>query len=298
MKRFFCLFLLAAFTGHTINAQQQPHAALRNKLQTLITSHSAVTGVSLLLIENRSMMTINNVYEYPMQSTFKFPLAMYVLDNVDKGKLQLDQKVHVTKADMHKNTWSPLAKKYPDGNVDIPLAELLRYTISESDNNACDILFKLVKGTKPVEQYIYSLGVKDISIKATEAQMATGWKVQYTNWVNPSAMTTLLEGVYKRKYLSDKSSALLIKLMTESSNSDTRIKGMLPKGAVVAHKTGTSDTNKEGLTAATNDIGIITLPNGKHLAIAVYVCDNKEPMQNGEKLIAEIARAAYDEYSK
>lgn len=286
--------LILTFSVLASNAQ---HTEFKTKIQTLITAHSAITGVSVLLIENKSMFNVNNMYNYPMQSTYKFPLALYVLDNVDKGKLKLDQKIHIGKTDLRKNTWSPLADKYPNGNIDLTLEQLLQYSVSQSDNNACDILFKLVKGTKPVNQYIHSLGIKEIAIAATEAEMAKAWKVQYTNWTNPLSMVTLLEGLYHRKYISEKSSALLMRLMTESTN-DARIKGMLPKGTIVAHKTGTSDTNIEGITAATNDIGIITLPNGKHLAIAVYVCDNKEPKEAAEKLIAEITRAAYNEYSK
>ena len=62
--------------------------------------------------------------------------------------------------------------------------------------------------------------------------------------------------------------------MTETTTGPKRIKGLLPADAVVAHKTGTSPTNSEGLSPATNDVGIITLPNGKHIAIAIFVCNS------------------------
>lgn len=287
------IVLLAATT-----ARAQQFKELNAKLQKIVTTHSAVTGIAIRHIESKKLVTINNVYNYPMQSTFKFPLAMYILDNVDKGKMKLTQKVHITKADLKPKTWSPLREKHPEGNIDLTLAELLEYTVSKSDNNTCDILFKLAGGPKVVDKYIHSLGVKDMAIAATEAQMATSWKVQYTNWTFPESMTILLDGLYNKRFLSEGSSNFLIKLMTESANSEKRIKGMLPKGTKVAHKTGTSDTNKEGITAATNDVGIITLPNGKHLAIAVYVCDSKEKPEMGEQIIAEIAKAAYDEFSK
>ena len=65
-------------------------------------------------------------------------------------------------------------------------------------------------------------------------------------------------------------------------------------GTVVAHKTGSSDTNDKGITAATNDIGIITLPNGKHFAIAVYVSDSSEKSDVNEKIIAEICKSVWD----
>lgn len=282
----------------TTTASAQQFKELNTKLQKIVTTHSAVTGIAIRHIENKKLVTINNVYNYPMQSTFKFPLAMCILDNVDKGKLKLTQKVHISKADLRPKTWSPLREKYPNGNVDLTLAELLEYTVSKSDNNTCDILFKLAGGPKVVDKYVHSLGVKDIAIVATEVQMATAWKVQYTNWTFPESMTILLDGLYNKRFLSESSTSFLMKLMTESANSEKRIKGLLPKGTKVAHKTGTSDTNKEGITAATNDVGIITLPNGKHLAIAVFVNDSKESPEMNEKIIAEVAKAAYDEFGK
>ncbi|MGZ3836350.1 MAG: serine hydrolase, partial [Mucilaginibacter sp.] len=96
------------------------------------------------------------------------------------------------------------------------------------------------------------------------------------------------------KALSKSSNEFLWKIMTETSTGPHRIKGLLPQGAIVAHKTGTSGTNDEGLTPATNDVGIITLPNGKHLAIAVLVCNSKADETTRDGVIAQIAKAAWD----
>ena len=73
---------------------------------------------------------------------------------------------------------------------------------------------------------------------------------------------------------------------------------MLPAGTPVAHKTGTSGTNDKGLSAATNDVGIIILPNGQHLAVAVFITDSYDPVTTRELAIARIAKAAYDEFAK
>jgi beta-lactamase class A len=84
--------------------------------------------------------------------------------------------------------------------------------------------------------------------------------------------------------------------MIETKTGANRIKGHLPSGTVVAHKTGTSTTVR-GVTAATNDIGIVRLPDGRHLAIAVFVADAKMDLAAREAIIARIARAAWDHYS-
>ena len=128
--------------------------------------------------------------------------------------------------------------------------------------------------------------------------MASAWEVQYTNWGKPADLVQLLDIFYSGKALSKTSNDFLMKIMTETTTGPHRIKGLLPKDAVVAHKTGTSPTNAEGLTPATNDIGIITLPNGKHLAIAIMVCNSKADEATREAVIAKIAKAAWDHYGK
>ena len=86
--------------------------------------------------------------------------------------------------------------------------------------------------------------------------------------------------------------------MKETSTGVNRLKGQLPKGTVVAHKTGSSGTNKDNLTEAVNDIGIVFLPNGKHFFISVFLTNSKENEETNEKIIADIAKVAYDYFSK
>lgn len=275
--------------------KEKAKAALTKKLERLIAAHDGKVGVAVLGLEDRDTLVLHNDYHYPTLSVYKFPLAMAVLHAVDEGKLSLDQQVHIGKDDL-RDTWSPLREKYPEGNVDISVHELLKYTISQSDNNTCDVLFRLMGGTKPVDAYIHGLGVKHLSIAATEAEMSD-WDVQYTNWSEPLEMVDLLDILFYHKALSGKSTALLLQLMTATENSPKRILGQLPEGTVVAHKTGTSDTNDAGLTAATNDAGIITLPNGKHVAIAVFISDTHQSGEANERLIAEISRAVFDYFA-
>jgi len=214
---------------------------------------------------------------------------------VDKGKYKLDQKIHVKKAQLDQETHSPMRDKRPNQDFDITIGELLSYSVSESDNNACDILFELAGGTKKVNDYIHSLGVKDIAIVATEKEMKAGWDVQYTNYARPSAYLQLLQIAYGRKKLSKASHDFLWKTLTEGPTGLKRIKGQLPKGTVVAHKTGTSGTNK-GIVAATNDAGIMELPNGKAIAVVVFVSDAAADMDTRELVIARIAKAVWDYY--
>jgi beta-lactamase class A len=130
-------------------------------------------------------------------------------------------------------------------------------------------------------------------IRDTEMALGRDWSAQYKNWATPEGAITVLRAFQESRGLSGPSFEVLLKFLTESQSFPTRIKGLLPPGTVVAHKTGSSGV-RDGVAAATNDIGIGTLPDGRHLAIAVFVSDSKASGEARDRVIAKIARAAWD----
>jgi len=213
---------------------------------------------------------------------------------VDERVLTLDEKVRVEAGDLvPAKVHSPVRDKYPQGGVELSVGELLRSTLVESDGTTSDVLLRLVGGPGRVNEYLRGLGVEGIVVATTEKEMAGGELVQYRNWATPLAMLKLLRALNEGRGLSARGDALLLQLMEESVTGPRRLKGLLPAGTVVAHKTGTSNT-AAGLTRATNDVGIITLPDGRHLAVAVFVSDSRAGEETRERVIAEIARAAWD----
>lgn len=268
---------------------------LRQKIQKIVATKNATIGISIIGNNAKDTLSINGDKHLPMQSVYKFPIALAVLSEVDKGKLSLNQKINITKEDLHQNTWSPIREKYPNGTT-LSLSEVIKYTVSDSDNIGCDILLKLLGGTKKVEDYFYSINFKNISIKATEEEMHKEWNVQFQNWITPKAASELLELFYynKKKLLSKESHNFIWKVMSETWTGNKRLKGKLPIGTIVAHKTGTSDTNSEGLTPAVNDIGIIFTKNGHFFIISIFVTNSKESAETNEKIIADIAKLTWD----
>lgn len=275
----------------------EQHTALRTQWQDITAPFKGTVGIALVDLESGDTLTLHNAHHYTMHSVYKFPLAMAILQKADSGALDVDDVLFVDKDELRPETWSPLRDSFPTG-TDITVGGLLQYSVSMSDNNACDILFRLAGGPGAVNNYVHNLGISDMAIATNEYEMTKGWDIQYTNWSTPYAMASLLDIFYKRKNLSAKSSDLLMRLLVESSNSDNRLKGQLPDSMVVAHKTGTSGTNAEGMMAAVNDAGIITLPNGKHIALVVFITDTKAEFEDSEKLIAQIAKASVDYFSK
>jgi beta-lactamase class A len=287
------LFMVHSIPGVAV-AQMD---SLRRTIEQIVGCAEGKIGVALQGLENNDTLTIDGNGKYPMQSVYKFPLALAVLSQVDKGTLSLDQQIYLKKSDLLPNTWSPLREKHPQGNINVCLDELLSYTVTESDNNGCDILFRLIGGTDVVDQYVHHLGITNIAIATTEEEMHKDWNVQYTNWSTPAAMCQLLRMFYQDSILSRKSQDYLWHAMESTETGPGRIKGLLPPGTIVAHKTGSSGTNDLGIAAATNDAGIVALPNGKHVALVVFVSDSPADEKTRDNFIARIAKAVWDTFS-
>ena len=292
MKKIKLLFLL--ISGFVF-AQQ---TTLDKKINMIVKGKNATVGISVLGIENGFTYTKNAEKKLPMQSVFKFHIAATVLDFVDKGKLSLDQKIMLTSQNLLKNTWSPLREKYGEGGVEITLAEVLEATVAKSDNNGCDIMLNLLGGTEPVQKFIDSKGIKGFQIKFSEAQMHQDWSAQYENYSTMNSATTLLKKFYDGKLLSKKSTDYLMKVMLTTSTGVKKLIEQLPKNTPVARKTGSSGKNDAGLTGAENEIAIVTLPNGKHYAIAVFVSNSMESEETNCKMISDISKVVYDYFNK
>lgn len=292
------LLTIAFLPQHARPSRQASLSELRPRLQEIADTSKGRVGAAVALLETGDEVSLNADGRFPMQSVYKLPIAMAVLRLADAGSLKLDDKVRVTEDDivppkMH----SPLRDKHPKGNVELSVMELLRLMMIESDGTACDVLLRVAGGAGRVGEYLRGLGLEEVSVATTEKEMAGAPEVQYRNWASPRGMLKLLRTLHEGRGLSAESRALLLRLMTESVTGPRRLKGMLPEGTSVAHKTGTSGT-VAGLTRATNDVGIITLPDGRHLAVVVFVADSTAPAEVREGVIARIARAAWDQQTR
>jgi beta-lactamase class A len=227
----------------------------------------------------------------PMQSVFKLPLTITVLHAVEQGKFSLDQPIRFLPEDRIPHTYSPLQDKYPNANVDIPLRELIRLSVSESDNGATDVLMRILGGSKAVDGYIASIGITGFHIENGEDTLQLGDN-QYRNWWEPASAVALLRRLADDPPLTPAHTALLLGWM-RSSPTGQRLRLKLPPGTAVAHKSGSSFLDA-GLAHATNDIGLIALPDGRLLAVAVFVTDSTADAATRERVIARIGRAAYD----
>jgi beta-lactamase class A len=270
--------------------------SLAERFAQIAASSGGRLGVCAAAVEGGAAQELNGNERFPMQSVYKLPISMAVLDQVERKTLTLNQKVTFHARDMAGVGFhSPLRDKYPKGGVSLSVRDLIRAAIVDSDGIASDALYTLAGGGARITAYLRGLGIRDIDVATTERQMFADRtrKTQYRNSATPCGAVALLRALQNGRGVSASARELLLRDMADSIPGAKRLKGQLPAGTVVAHKTGTDGTF-DGLTRATNDIGLITLPDGRHLAVAVFVKDSTADQAAREAAIAAAGRAAYD----
>ena len=261
MKAYF-IAILTLFTCIATVVRAQQMSELKNRIDSLLNGKKATVGIAVWT-DKGDMLRYNDHVHFPLLSVFKFHVALAVLDKMDKQSISLDSIVSIKASQMLPNTYSPLRKKFPDQDFTITLRELMQYSISQSDNNACDILIEYAGGIKHINDYIHRLSIDSFNLSETEDGMHSSFEAVYRNWSTPSAMARLL-------------------------------RGMLPAKTVVGHKTGSSDRNADGMKTADNDAGLVILPDGRKYYIAAFVMDSYETDEDNANIIARISRMVYD----
>jgi hypothetical protein len=288
------ILFFICFVGLSAGSYAQ-HNALVKQIQSIIKGKNATVGVAVNF-DGKSSFAINDNVEYPMLSVYKLHLAMALLDYLEKNNLSLNTEIHIKKESLLLNTHSPFRDKHPEGNITIPVSELLKYTVSESDNNTCDILFNYLGGPQAVEAYIKGLGIEKVCISCTEKDMHKDPEARYANWTTPSEAVELIELFREKQLYSPTYNKLLKELLVDTSIGSDKIKGLLPENLVVGHKTGNSFRNAQGIKAADNDIGFVTLPNGSGYSVAIFVKDSKEDDKTNAQIISRISRVIFENY--
>jgi len=103
----------------------------------------------------------------------------------------------------------------------------------------------------------------------------------------PFAMLDLLMKIDSASAINKGSRDFLMASMSRTRTGAGRIKGLLPRGTPVAHKTGTS-------IGVANDVGYVTLPDGRRFAIAIFTASSDTPLADRDRAVAEVARTLYD----
>lgn len=302
-------------------------ATLDKEIRALERQSQGRLGVALLDLKDRETWSHRGAESFPMQSVFKWPLAIAALQAVEAGKLKLDDRITIRRSEFSLYH-SPLARAFKGESNAYPLRELIALAAGESDNTAADILMREIGGPKVVTKMLRDGGIAGISVDRYERQFQPevfglpgfGWdqvidepayraklsaldagKRQAAlqaalkdkrDSATPEASVFFVEAQAKGNWLREPAhTALIDRIVTETKTGPDRIRAGLPAGSRFAHKTGAGLT-MDGINHATNDIGLVTLPNGRVFAIAVYLAGSTADAKQREAAHAAVARLA------
>lgn len=234
----------------------------------------------------------------PMMSVFKAPMAAAILAKVDAGELSLDRKVIIGKDDLRGGA-SILTARFKGEPMTFTVRELLGYAVSQSDNTATDALLPLVGGPAGVTAYIRGKGIDGFRVDRDEKAIgadvrrlgAEGFMADPRATMTPRAAGLFLRKLSAGELLSAGSTEVLMDMMRKTTTAPGRIRAGAPVGSTVAHKTGGSGMVGK-VAIATNDIGLVTTPDGRRLAVAVFLSGSPVDDKARDALIAEAARIA------
>ena len=272
MKRLLCLIMgIGLWSGAFCAADCRQ--VLTDSLRTLLADRRAEVGVAAVL-DDGSAFTYGNDRRYPMLSVFKFHLALAVLHRLDSLRQPLTLPLDVSAADLRPDTWSPLRDRYPRGGVRLSVGDLLLYSLQQSDNVACDALFRRFGAPARVEAYVRSLGFPGFHIGVTEAEMHDEPARAVANRSTPVDVARLFYGFTEGRWLSPGAQAFVSDALLGCSTGTDRLPaGLAGTGARIGHKTGTGFRDAAGRMQGFNDAGFVLLPDGRRYAMAVFIDD-------------------------
>lgn len=294
---------------------------ISKKIEQLSQSLVGRIGLAAQEIGSEDRLIINGDEAFVMASTFKVAIAVCLLDLVDKGQLNLSDLIDIS-PEMIVAGDNVIAQNLVHQGIKLSLANLIEVMITQSDNTATDACIKLAGGPHSITAKLRSIGILDQRLDRDCAELLKDFfglahkgyaslveesvtkdpsillriPIRNLNFESdprdqstPKAMLELLLAIDSAKALSPKSREFLLATMSRTRTGPERLKGLLPRGTPVAHKTGT-------IGGVANDVGFITLPDGRRFAIAIFTKSSTTPEVERDRAIAEISRTIYDFY--
>jgi len=263
-------------------------------------STGARIGVSIRHLESGRVWAWRGDERFPTMSVYKYPIAIAVLRAVDAARLSLDTRITIRPEDVRSGLSSYLDTRKLAAPKEFTVKELLGGMVSQSDNTACDMLLGRIGGPAEVTRMLRALGITGMRVDRSELDMGRditrlgvdGFDRDGQDSSSPNAMASLLEMTHRAEVrLKPETQKLLIQLLRGTTTGGRRLKAGLPPKTPLWHKTGTGP-RIGGINLATNDVGVFTLPDGSHVAVAVLVKSGKATDPVLEKAIAQIAATA------
>ncbi|MDE1147650.1 MAG: class A beta-lactamase [Azospirillaceae bacterium] len=323
-RRAACVAVLACVLGALpATAGTLDKASLQARLDRLAHDFPGRIGIAVRDCATGDTLGVKADERFPEQSVFKLPVAIAVLDLVDRGRLSLDRKITLYPQDMA-IYWQPLAANVTAAGWITTLDDLLTRMVAQSDNAATENILRLIGGPAAVQAVLTAKGLDGIRVDRDERHLQTEiigiqWDDRFVDeevfhraiaavpaatraakrdayladprdTAQPAAMARLLDRLAKGELLSPASTKHLLDILNGTTTKPGRLKAGLAPGWSLGHKTGAGST-VQGMALANNDVGLLTAPGGSRYAVAVYVASTRRPEEEADAFIAAVSRA-------
>jgi beta-lactamase class A len=312
-----------------VREPEYPDTVLEARLRAIAERAPGHMGIVARNLANGAVARVNPDTAIPLMSVVKLPVAIVVLDGVDHGRWLLTTPIPLLPQDMHPRGW--VGDRYPRGGGHLTLHRLLVEMLTRSDNSSADALMRLAGGPRAVTEWLERHDIHGLRVDRPERALGNDWyglppgadtngtaeeireiRDQVTDAEHdsaaqamlldprdtgsPEACVLLLERLWRGKLLSAAMTDTLKSVLSRCRTAPHRLPGLLPRGTPVARKTGTGGIWR-GVAVAINDVGVIRLPNGDDVAIAVLVGAPNGPVPRTDRMIARAARTVFDAWS-
>lgn len=318
-----CCVLVLAVPARSQAVSHPSLPLLEEEVQRLALLSGGVVGVGAIHLQSGVSFYWNTDEPFPMASTYKVPIAIQLLRRIERGETRLEKMIDLEPYHLQPGSGT-ISRLLDDPGVSLSVHNLLELMMLISDNTATDLLLQEAGGAEAVGDFLREIGLEGMRVDRPTVELIADWigipqlppreertltrfrelsaavpgerRAEAANLYDrdprdtstPRAMARLLEKLWRGELLSPAHTEFLLDIMRRCETGENRLKGLLPPGTVVAHKTGT-------VGRTTNDVGIVTLPGqAGDVVLAVFVKGSGQPVSQREQAIAHIARAVYD----
>lgn len=291
--------LLTAVAAILLTACRQPigvssdyKAELKKELTAIADSAKGDVGIGL--IYDGDTLTVNNDAIYPMMSVFKLHQAVALCRMFEENGTSLDSVMTLRRSELDPDTWSPMLKDHTGEEISLPMRRLLEYTLIESDNNASNEMFVRLMPPAACDSVIAGIIPRgSFEIRFNEAEMQADHSQAYSNRTSPLGAAILIDRVFTDTLVGKDYQDFIKSALMRCQTGPDKISAALSEreGITIGHKTGSGYRDDNGRLAASNDVAFITLPDGRHYSLAVFVKDFDGTDAEAAATIARISEA-------
>ena len=316
-------------TPELVHIPTEAERAFEQELEEIAASLDGTVGVAVTDVETGRSYAIRGDDWFPQQSVSKLWVALTALDEVDEGRLELDEAVAIGPKDLtlfHQPIRDLVQAR---GAFRTDYADLMQRALTGSDNTANDRILRRVGGAEAVEDFLAAKKITGVRFGADErtkqsaiaglrwnqafsvgnaffdardrvpdaARRAAfeGYLADPIDGATPVGITEALARLARGELLSPSSTALILATLQNTRSGPQRLKGGVPPGWSIGHKTGTGQFF-DGEQSGYNDIGILTSPDGHRYALAVMIGRTRKPTLAQMRMMQEVtvATARFD----